>query len=257
MPNAVPSRFVTLRIGIIAALSATFLSTLAGVAGADTAPPSDGSTTSQSPGTDPGQPDPSSPSGSTDGTTPTDGSTDGSTDTTSDTAPTITFGMPRAVASARAAHMRSVRARHAVEVQAVLREASRQRGKPYSYGGSGPRVFDCSGLVRYVFGHAVDRWLPHNAAAQYHSVMHIKRRDLQPGDLVFQESGGYPYHVGIYAGHGKWWHAPHTGTVVQKQRIYHGRKYYGRVLTYGFANHHMRHAHRAHRHAHPHAHRHR
>jgi cell wall-associated NlpC family hydrolase len=141
--------------------------------------------------------------------------------------------------------MRSVRARHNLEVRAVLREASRQRGKPYRYGGSGPSSFDCSGLVRYVFGHAVGRWLPHNAAAQYHSVMHITRRELQPGDLVFQESGGYPFHVGIYAGHGKWWHAPHTGDHVRKQAIYHGHKYYGRVLTYGFAN---RHGHRGHRH---------
>jgi cell wall-associated NlpC family hydrolase len=137
--------------------------------------------------------------------------------------------------------MRRVRARHAIEVRAVLREAHRQKGKPYSYGGSGPRAFDCSGLVRFVFGHAVDRWLPHNAASQYHAIQHIKRRNLQPGDLVFQESGGVPFHVGIYAGHGKWWHAPHTGTVVKKQRIYNGRKYYGRVLTYGFADRHGRH----------------
>jgi cell wall-associated NlpC family hydrolase len=119
----------------------------------------------------------------------------------------------------------------------VVRVARAQHGKPYVYGGSGPRAFDCSGLVRYVFGHAIGRWLPHNAEAQYRSVRHIKRRNLQVGDLVFQESGGYAFHVGIYAGHDKWWHAPHSGAHVHKQRIYRGHKFYGRVLTYRSAKH--------------------
>jgi cell wall-associated NlpC family hydrolase len=223
------------RIGILTALSATTFGAFTGVATADdTTPPSDGTTASQS----------------GDGTTtdstgqPTDG-----TDESADSTHTVTFTTPRAATSAHTAHMRSVRARHQVEVRAVLREASKQRGKPYSYGAAGPGAFDCSGLVMYVFGKAVGRQLPHNAAAQYHSVMHIKKRDVQPGDLVFQESGGYPYHVGIYAGHGKWWHAPHSGTTVRKQRIYSGHKYYGRVLTYGFANRHThRHRHGHHRH---------
>ncbi|HVV76566.1 MAG TPA: NlpC/P60 family protein [Mycobacteriales bacterium] len=231
MPHAVRIRHL-MRVGILTALSATILATATGTgfaAADDTTPPpsSSGSSQDQTPPTDPGTSDPS-------GTT-----SDTSAGASTAASPTITFETPRAAMTAHAAHMRSVRARHTLEVRAVLREAQRQRGKPYSYGGSGPRAFDCSGLVRFVFGHAVGRWLPHNAAAQYHVVQHIKRRDLQPGDLVFQESGGYPFHVGIYAGHGKWWHAPHTGTTVRKQAIYHGHKYYGRVLTYGFANHHM------------------
>ncbi|MGN6472816.1 MAG: C40 family peptidase [Mycobacteriales bacterium] len=236
-------RFALLRAGLITTLSATIVGAYAGIATADTSPtPTDGSSTSQSPsdggttGTDPGQvSSPADPADPAAGTTDTTG--------TSSSRSTITFGEPRAVASGRTAHMRSVRARHQLEVRAVLKEASRQRGKPYRYGGAGPSSFDCSGLVRYVFGHAVGRWLPHNAAAQYHSIAHIKRSELQPGDLVFQESHGYVFHVGIYAGHGKWWHAPHTGSHVQEQRIYSGHKYYGRVLTNGFAN---RHTHRRH-----------
>jgi cell wall-associated NlpC family hydrolase len=93
--------------------------------------------------------------------------------------------------------------------------------------------------VRFVFGRAVDRWLPHNAAAQYHSVRHIKRRNLEVGDLVFQ-GGRNPFHVGIYAGHGKWWHAPHSGAHVRLQKIYRGHLVYGRVLTYRTAKHHKK-----------------
>src|SRR5579862_9434463 len=79
----------------------------------------------------------------------------------------------------------SIYALHARKVREVLREARRQKGKPYVYGAAGPHAFDCSGLVRYVFLHSVHMSLPHNAAAQYHSLRHIPRRDLEPGDLVF------------------------------------------------------------------------
>jgi cell wall-associated NlpC family hydrolase len=80
-----------------------------------------------------------------------------------------------------------------------------------------------------VFGHAVHRWLPHNAAQQYHSLHHIKRSALRKGDLVFTDDG-YVSHVGIFAGHDHWWVAPHSGTHVQKQRIYHAHFVYARVL---------------------------
>jgi len=122
-------------------------------------------------------------------------------------------------------------------VHRVLREAARQKGKPYRYGGDGPGSFDCSGLVRYVFMHAVGRVLPHNAAAQYHSVRHIAKSGLQPGDLIFTDNG-YISHVGIYAGHHHWWVAPHTGTHVQLQRIYRAHFLYGRVIVWNKRLHH-------------------
>jgi cell wall-associated NlpC family hydrolase len=120
---------------------------------------------------------------------------------------------------------------HNAKVRRVLREARRQKGKPYVYGDAGPGGFDCSGLVRFVFMHAVHRVLPHNAAQQFHSLRHISRRSLQPGDLIFTDNG-YISHVGIYAGHHHWWVAPHTGTRVQLQRIYHAHFVYARVLVY-------------------------
>jgi cell wall-associated NlpC family hydrolase len=220
MPHAPQIRYLTLRIGILTALSAMTFGAFTGVAAADTSQPAGAQTGTESP---------------TDATpTPTD------PEPTVD--PTITFGTtPRATATAHArhrAHVRAARARHERQVRSVLRVAERQKGKPYSYGAAGPRAFDCSGLVMYVFSKAVGRQLPHNAAAQYHAVQHIKKRNLQIGDLVFHNRGGSISHVGIYAGHGKWWDAPHTGTVVHKHKIYKASMRYGRVLTIGAGGHH-------------------
>jgi cell wall-associated NlpC family hydrolase len=120
------------------------------------------------------------------------------------------------------------------QVHKVLHEAAAQRGKPYVYGAAGPGAFDCSGLVMYVFEHAINHSLPHNAAAQYSTVQHISSGQLRPGDLVFVDDGGYISHVGIYAGHNRshryWWVAPHTGTHVHKQPIYSAHFVYGRIL---------------------------
>jgi cell wall-associated NlpC family hydrolase len=121
--------------------------------------------------------------------------------------------------------------RHDRLVHKVIAEARRQKGKPYIYGDAGPHGFDCSGLVRYVFMNSVHRVLPHNAAAQYHSLPHISRRHLHVGDLIFTDNG-YISHVGIFAGHHHWWVAPHTGTHVQLQRIYNAHFLYARVLTF-------------------------
>lgn len=222
-----PARFAlpACRLAVLSALTVGLLATTTGLASADTPTPNPttGTTT-----TDPDKPapDPSAPS------TPTPAVPD----------PSITFTLPQATAHLAFDRTRKLRREwHARAVRSVVAEVRRQVGKPYVYGGSGPRVFDCSGLVRYVFGHAVGRWLPHNAAAQYHVVKHISRSQLRPGDLVFQASGGYPFHVGIYAGHDKWWHAPHSGDHVRKQKIYRGHLVYGRVLVWHGA--HKRHAH--------------
>jgi cell wall-associated NlpC family hydrolase len=144
---------------------------------------------------------------------------------------------------------RTKRQIHMAQVRRVLAEARRQKGKPYVYGAAGPHAFDCSGLVRYVFMHAVGRVLPHNAAAQYYSVRHIRRSSLQPGDLIFTDDG-YISHVGIFAGHHHWWVAPHTGTRVQLQRIYHAHFLYGRVIVWHkqSRHHRVRHHHARHHH---------
>ena len=101
----------------------------------------------------------------------------------------------------------------------VLALAAALRGRPYQYGASGPSAFDCSGFTRYVFAHALGRSLVHNAEAQYAASLKLARSAVRPGDLVFYTSGGYAYHVGIYAGGGLIWDAPHTGETVRLEPI--------------------------------------
>jgi cell wall-associated NlpC family hydrolase len=98
----------------------------------------------------------------------------------------------------------------------VVKYAERFLGVRYVYGGSSPRSgFDCSGLVRYVYGHFGVR-LAHSSYAQFGSGFRVLRGGLKPGDLVFFHGLG---HVGIYVGHNKFIHAPHTGSRVRIESL--------------------------------------
>jgi cell wall-associated NlpC family hydrolase len=93
----------------------------------------------------------------------------------------------------------------------VVRIAYAQLNKPYVYAGSGPNVFDCSGLVMYCYAQ-VGISLPHSSYAQINCGSRVEYADLQPGDLVFFHGFG---HVGMYIGDGQYIHAPQTGDVVK------------------------------------------
>ncbi|MGW0084697.1 C40 family peptidase [Streptomyces sp. NPDC003393] len=110
----------------------------------------------------------------------------------------------------------------------ALKIAASKKGSPYQWGATGPRRFDCSGLTLYSFKKAGKR-LPRTAAQQYNRTRHISARSRRAGDLVFFHSGSYVYHVGIYAGTGRIWHAPKTGDVVKLQKIWTRSVWYGRV----------------------------
>jgi cell wall-associated NlpC family hydrolase len=103
-----------------------------------------------------------------------------------------------------------------------VKVASRYQGVPYRYGGTTPRGFDCSGFTRFVFAQLHKR-LPRTAQEQFDAAHRVQHPRV--GDLLFYHSGsrrGHVYHVGIYAGHGKVWHAPRPGERVGKTRIYSG-----------------------------------
>jgi cell wall-associated NlpC family hydrolase len=119
-------------------------------------------------------------------------------------------------------------ARAAAVSSEVLRVVAAKRGAPYQYGATGPSRFDCSGLTLYAFRKA-GRKLPRTAAQQYADTHHISAASRSPGDLVFFHTGRNVYHVGVYAGHGKIWHAPHTGARVRLERIWTHNVWYGRV----------------------------
>jgi cell wall-associated NlpC family hydrolase len=99
-------------------------------------------------------------------------------------------------------------------------------GVPYRYGGSSPRSgFDCSGFVSFVYRH-FGILLPHSSYAQFGVGRRVPRRALRPGDLVFFDGIG---HVGMYVGHGRFIHAPHSGTRVRVEAMtgWYGARYDG------------------------------
>ncbi len=89
--------------------------------------------------------------------------------------------------------------------------ASAQLGDPYSYGGTGPNSWDCSGLVQASF-RAAGVSLPRVVGPQYSATRHVPMSQVQPGDIVFY---GDMSHDGIYIGKGKVIHAPRPGKVVE------------------------------------------
>lgn len=110
----------------------------------------------------------------------------------------------------------------------ALQIAASKQGSPYQWGATGPRRFDCSGLTLYAYKKA-GKTLPRTAAAQYNETHHISASQRRAGDLVFFHSGRNVYHVGIYAGKGKIWHSPKTGSVVRLETIWTRSVWYGRV----------------------------
>jgi cell wall-associated NlpC family hydrolase len=120
----------------------------------------------------------------------------------------LALGCVSGVHAAATRHHRASRA--TVGVRAA-KFARRWLGVRYRWGGTSPRGgFDCSGFVRFVW----DRFgiqLAHSSYAQFQSGRWISRRALRPGDLVFFHRVG---HVGIYIGHNRFVHAPHSGAVV-------------------------------------------
>ena len=84
-------------------------------------------------------------------------------------------------------------------------------GTPYRYGGAGPQGFDCSGLVYYSYRKAGIA-VPRGTGEQYRQSRRVKLSRLQPGDLIFfRISRDRLSHVGIYAGSGRFIHAPSSG----------------------------------------------
>ncbi|GGK83199.1 C40 family peptidase [Streptomyces flaveus] len=110
----------------------------------------------------------------------------------------------------------------------ALQVVASKKGSPYKWGAEGPRRFDCSGLTLYAFKKAGKK-LPRTAAQQYNKTRHISASSRKQGDLVFFHSGRNVYHVGVYAGKGRIWHAPKTGDVVKLQKIWTKSVWYGRV----------------------------
>jgi peptidoglycan DL-endopeptidase CwlO len=91
----------------------------------------------------------------------------------------------------------------------------RYLGTPYSWAGSSPAGFDCSGFVMYVYGR-LGITLPHSSWMLWSEGRPVARKDLRAGDIVFFNGRS---HVGIYVGNGTFVHSPHSGDVVKISRF--------------------------------------
>ncbi|VXB77867.1 C40 family peptidase [Pseudoclavibacter sp. 8L] len=129
---------------------------------------------------------------------------------------------PTATADAAAADTSgaSSSAGQSVAGSSVVETASQFIGvSPYVFGGATPDGFDCSGLVKYVFGlHGID--VAHGVSAQAAAGTRVS--DPQPGDLVIFPN----FHVGIYAGNGQMIDAPTEGRMVELGGLDAGGSYY-------------------------------
>lgn len=78
---------------------------------------------------------------------------------------------------------------------------------------------DCSGLVAYVYQHALGVSLPHNTVSQEAYVSTHSVGSAKPGDILFWGSKGATYHDAIYLGNNQFVAAPEPGQNVKVQSI--------------------------------------
>jgi hypothetical protein len=118
--------------------------------------------------------------------------------------------------------------------KAVLAQALTHKGQAYVWGNTGPKSFDCSGLVVYSYRTAVAAMnktlpksqqisltLPRVSEDQAHAARLIPASRAVPGDLVFtHDDEGDVYHVGIYVKPGQAFAAIDTAEGVNYQNIW-------------------------------------
>jgi cell wall-associated NlpC family hydrolase len=105
-----------------------------------------------------------------------------------------------------------------VQRASLIAAALSKVGKQYVWGGAGPDVFDCSGLVQWAYRQA-GILMPRTAAEQFLTGQHIPLSSAAPGDLLFwtydPNDPTFVDHVAIYLGGGMMVVAPHTGLNVE------------------------------------------
>jgi len=121
------------------------------------------------------------------------------------------------------------------QTRAFLTAGLSRVGKPYVWGGAGPNVFDCSGLVQWSMRQA-GLVMPRVAVDQAQTGPLIPLADLEPGDLLFYHTDPtaptYISHVAIYLGDGLMLQAPEPGMDVQIVPADFGAGFAGAVRVY-------------------------
>lgn len=115
---------------------------------------------------------------------------------------------------------RIAKKRAAARGKKIVRVAAKYKGTPYRWGGTSPSGFDCSGYVQYVVKKSVKKSMPRIAGDQMKKGKSVSQSKKKKGDLIGFNSGSGYYHIAIYAGNGKIWHAPRPGKSVEKVKIW-------------------------------------
>jgi len=131
---------------------------------------------------------------------------------------------PASGGSAPAPIVSAPAAPNASAVETALAFARSQLGDAYQLGGSGPDVWDCSGLTKAAYAAAGIYIGTHSATNQYNTMAGqgklVSFSQVQVGDLVFWGSPGNYYHVAIYVGGGQILEAPDVGKPVRVHSIW-------------------------------------
>lgn len=114
--------------------------------------------------------------------------------------------------------------------QKVVAKAKKKIGASYRSGGSGPKAFDCSGFVYWVYKNAkVDpkkKVKRTSSSGLYRSLKKYKVgssirsiKKAKAGDIILFKRGGHYGHAAIYAGKGKIIHAANARKGVISQSV--------------------------------------
>ena len=101
----------------------------------------------------------------------------------------------------------------------IIEKAQEYIGVNYKWGHANEKAFDCSGYVKYIYGH-FGYMIPRSSYDQYNASKRLSKNKAKPGDLVFFITRGHRIsHVGIYLGNNSFIHAPSTGKQVRIESL--------------------------------------
>lgn len=107
---------------------------------------------------------------------------------------------------------------------------------PYKWGSSGPKSFDCSGFVHYVYKEIATIELPRTSYSIAELDNKVEKDKLQIGDILYFKTTKKQRisHVGIYIGDNKFVHASSAKkkVVISEIEGFYKRAYRGAVRPY-------------------------